>query len=55
MVNGKTSEINSLDKDWGIRPGSGSRQSRDLTVDGKKLVIEKYKKSIRISISIRKV
>ena len=29
----------SLDKDWGIRPGSRSRQSRDLPVDGKKLVI----------------
>ena len=29
----------SMDKDRGIRPGSGSRQSRDLPVDGKKLVI----------------
>ena len=26
-------------KNWGIRPGCGSRQSRDLPVDGKKLVI----------------
>ena len=24
---------NSLDKDWGVRPGSGNRQSRDLPVD----------------------
>ena len=31
----------SLDKDWGIRLGSGSRQSRDLLVDGKKLVIRR--------------
>ena len=29
----------SLDKDCGIRPGSGSRQSFDLPVDGKQLVI----------------
>ena len=26
-------------KDWGIQLGSGSRQLRDLPVDGKKLVI----------------
>ena len=29
----------SLDKDWVIRPGSGSRQSRNLLVDGNKLEI----------------
>ena len=29
----------SLVKDWDIRPGSRSKQSRDLLVDGKKLVI----------------
>ena len=29
----------SLDNDWGKRLGSGSRQSRDLPVDGRKLVI----------------
>ena len=28
-----------MDKDWDIRPGLESRQSRDLPVDGKKLVI----------------
>ena len=28
----------SLDKEWGIRPGSRSRQSRNLPVDGKKLI-----------------
>ena len=30
--------VNSLDKDGGTRLGSGSRQSRDLPVDSKKLV-----------------
>ena len=34
---GRTSDT-SLDKDWGIRLGFGSRQSRDLPVDSKKLV-----------------
>ena len=29
----------SLDKDWGKRPGSGSKLSRDLPVDSKNLVI----------------
>ena len=28
-----------LDKDWGIRQGSGSKQSRDLPLDGKKLLV----------------
>ena len=37
---GRTSST-SLDKDWGIKPGSRSRQSRDLLVDGKKLVIRR--------------
>ena len=30
-----------LDKDWEISPGTKSRQTRDLLVDGKKLVIRR--------------
>ena len=44
---GQIDAINPLDKDRGIRPGSGSRQSRDLQVDGKKLVIRQHIKKIR--------
>ena len=45
---GRTSDT-SLDKDWGIRPGSRSRQSRDLPVDGKKLVIRQHIKNNNMS------
>ena len=37
---GRTSDT-SLDKDWGIRPGSRSRQSRDLPLGGNKLFIRR--------------
>ena len=55
MVPGRTSDI-SLDKGSGIRPGLESRQSRDLPVDSKKLVIRQtIKKNIARSGGQKKI